>query len=194
MINSKSDLKYYLECDRIALKKNYSKPKLVHDVIWKYQIIMRKTEYYQNCGKGLYSRLCEKWYKFRLVCLGQKLGFSIGLNTCGPGLALVHYGLIVIHQNARLGENCRVHEGVTIGTNASGDKAPQIGNNVYISSGVKVIGDISVADDVVIGANAVVVKDVNESGITVAGVPAKKVSNHTSDNYLVKATAIIERD
>lgn len=189
MINSKSDLKFYMECDRIALKKNYKKPKLIHDVIWKYEILLRKSEYYQNVGNALVS----KFFKIRLVRLGQKLGLSIGLNTCGPGLAIVHYGLTVIHQNAHIGNNCRIHEGVTIGSNASSKLAPKIGNNVYIASGAKIIGDIKISNNVCIGANAVVVKDILEEGITVAGVPAKKISDKSSAAYLINATELVER-
>lgn len=188
MIRNKKDLLFYLESDRKALKKEYKKPRFIHDIIWKYQILMRKAEYWQNCQNSIAGRIIEKIYKFRFVKLGQKLGFSIGLNTCGPGLAIVHYGLLVIHQNAKIGENCRIHEGVTIGSNASGKEAPVIGNNVYIASGAKVIGNISIADDVAIGAGAVVVKSVMEPGVTVAGVPARIISHNNSSKYIVKGT------
>lgn len=193
MIRNKEELIYYLDCDRIALDKPYKRPRIFHDAIWSYQIDLRKSEYWTNCGKGVIGKICEKYYKAKVVLKGQRLGFSIGLNTCGPGLALVHYGCTVIHQNAHLGENCRVHEGVTIGSNASAEKAPQIGNNVYIASGAKIIGDISIADGVCIGANAVVVRSITESNVTYAGVPAKKVSENGSSDYLVKATAIVKK-
>ena len=61
-----------------------------------------------------------------------------------------------------------------------GGGAPSIGNNVFLGSGCKVIGKVTIADDCAVGANAVVVKDVLEKGITVAGVPAKKISNNNS--------------
>lgn len=54
-----------------------------------------------------------------------------------------------------------------------------IGDNVFLASGAKIIGDIHIADDVAVGANAVVVKSVEESGITVGG-PAKKISDNNS--------------
>ena len=63
--------------------------------------------------------------------------------------------------------------------------APQIGNNVFIGSGAKIIGDIRIADDVAIGAQALVVKSVLEGGITVGGIPAKKISNHDSHSNLL---------
>lgn len=61
-----------------------------------------------------------------------------------------------------------------------GGGVPTIGNNVYLGSGCKVIGAVKVADNVAVGANAVVTKDVLEEGIAVAGIPAKKVSNNNS--------------
>lgn len=53
-----------------------------------------------------------------------------------------------------------------------------------IGSGAKIIGNVKIADNCVIGANSVVIKDFLEEGITIAGVPAKKISNRDSSEYL----------
>ena len=89
---------------------------------------------------------------------------------------LEQFNLMVMQ--AKIGDNLRIQEGVTIGAGSGG--VPTIGNNVYLGSGCKVIGNVKIADDCAVGANAVVVKDVLEKGITVAGVPAKKVSDNNS--------------
>ena len=188
MIQSKEDLLYYLECDRIALDKKYKKPRLVVDVIWKYQILMRKCAYLANCRNDLIGKVLSKFYNFRFLRLGQKLGFSIGYNSFGPGLAIVHYGCTIVNGNSIIGDNCRIHEGVTIGANATSPNVPRIGNNVYIASGAKIIGDVEIADNVVIGAGAVVVKSIFQEGITVGGGPAKKISSNDSAPYLIKAS------
>ena len=75
---------------------------------------------------------------------------------------------------------------VTIGVVGRKDQmgAPVIGDNVFIGSGAKIIGNITVADNVVISANAVVMKSITEKGITVAGVPAKKISDTGSEMYI----------
>ena len=65
-----------------------------------------------------------------------------------------------------------------------GNAAATIGDNVFIGTGAKIIGDITIANDVAIGAGAVVTKDILEAGITVAGVPAKKVSDHNSHSFI----------
>ena len=63
----------------------------------------------------------------------------------------------------------------------------------YIAPGAKIIGGGKIADNVVIGANAVVLGDVIEPGITVGGIPARKLSDHDSSAHLVRATAIYKR-
>ena len=122
----------------------------------------------------------------------MKLGFSIPLNVFGPGLSIAHYGTIVVAEKAKIGANCGIHEGVTIGaTNGSSDAA-QIGDNVFIGSGAKIIGGVKISNNVAIAANAVVVRDVIcDNGCTVGGVPAKMISTNSSESNLIKATEII---
>ncbi len=193
MITSKKEYYYYLECDKVALQKTTKRPRFKHDIIWTYQILLRKCEYITNCKRGILWVLYNMLLKYRFVVLSQRLGLSIPFNVFGPGMAIVHYGCTVVNQHGKIGNNCRIHEGVTVGTNAFSDKAPHIGNNVYIASGAKIIGDITIADGVCIGANAVVVKDILEPNITVGGIPARKISNNNSDKYLVKASEIVKR-
>ena len=185
MIHSKDDLVYYLEQDAKMLDRPNKKPRYIHDDMWLYQILMRKCEYYTNCKHGFYNRLWLKWLKYKYTRIGRIRGFEIPLNTFGPGLAIAHCGSIIVNAHAIIGKNCRIHEGTTIGSNGYGStKAPHIGDNVYISTGVKIIGDICIADNVVIGANAVVVKDIVEPNTTWAGVPAHKISDNGSERYL----------
>ena len=102
----------------------------------------------------------------------------------GKGLAIVHYGSIVINEAAVIGENCRVHECVCIGATNGNDRAAVIGNNVFIASGAKIIGDVHIANDVAIGANAVVVKDIDLEGTTWGGIPAKLISHMDSHSNM----------
>ncbi|MGN0243015.1 MAG: hypothetical protein ACI4CT_03010 [Lachnospiraceae bacterium] len=113
MINTKNELSYYLKCDKVALGKTASKPSRFGDEIWKFQICMRKLDYYSKTNGIL------KWYyRYQYHRMSIKLGFSIPYNIIGPGLAIVHYGMIVISSDARIGCNCRIHSGVNIGANA----------------------------------------------------------------------------
>jgi serine O-acetyltransferase len=193
MITSKKEYLFYLESDRIALNIKKKKPSIIGDEIWKFEQLLRKLEYYINCNK------CHFPFNFYLLYLRFKfhyysllLGFSIGINTFGPGLSIAHIGTIIVHGNSRIGENCRIHACVNIGTQAGyADKVPKIGNNVFIGPGVNIFGDISIADDIAIGANSCVNKTFTEPCITIAGIPAKKISDKGSFGLLFKATNIM---
>ena len=94
------------------------------------------------------------------------------------GLRINHYGLIVVNEHARIGKYCDIHQGVNIGMSGEHqDDVPVIGDNVWIGPGAKLFGKITIADECQIGANAVVNKSFDEKGITIAGVPARKVSD-----------------
>ena len=87
---------------------------------------------------------------------------------------------MVINGFAKIGKNCRVHPFVTIGMDGRSGNTANIGDDVYLSAGCKIIGDLSIADDVCIGAGAVVTKSITEPHTTWAGVPARKISNNGS--------------
>lgn len=185
MILSPKDLKFHLECDKIALGRKALRPSLLGDEIWKFQICMRKLSYCEQTGGVM------KWYyRFRYHNLSLKLGFSIPHSVFGPGLAIVHYGTIVISPNCLIGSNCRIHVGVNIGANGGETNAATIGDNVYIGPGAKIIGNIRIGNNVVIGANAVVTRDVPD-GVTVGGIPAKIIRENDSTKHLIKATEIV---
>lgn len=101
----------------------------------------------------------------------------------GSGLKLVHAFNIVIGPNVKIGENCVLFNSVTVGNshpgwkrdNSSSKEMPSIGNRVILCPGTRVIGKINLGDDVFIGANSVVTKNINISE-TWAGSPAKKIS------------------
>lgn len=184
MIQSKKDYLYYLECDKRAMRKTTKTPRYKHDIIWTFLRLMRKCEYYGNCKHDPISRIYAKFLKLRYVNLSCNLGFSIGFNTCGPGLCLEHYGNIVINQKAKIGKNCRIIGSVVIGATED-EKVPNIGDNVFIGFGAAIVGGITIADNVVIGANALVAKSIETPNVTVGGVPARVISNKGSEKYLM---------
>ncbi len=185
MIKDKNELRYFLECDKIALGKQCKKPSIFGDEIWKFQILMRKLDFYKNRGG-----IRKYYYRFMFHKLSLKLGFSIPCNTIGPGLAIVHYGTIIISNGCSIGKNLRIHAGVNIGANGGETIAATIGDNVYIGPGAKIIGSVKIGNNSVIGANAVVTNDVPD-GVTVGGVPAKIISENDSSSHLIKATEIV---
>lgn len=127
--------------------------------------------------------------------LGLKLDFKNSVKFKDPRIAfscdilqelpdtttLPHPVGIVISGSAKIGENVRIYQNATIGWTL-GDKnrtAGKIGDNVTIYSGAAIIGDVTIGDNAVIGANAVVLDDVKEDTVVV-GAPAREVSS--SDN------------
>lgn len=119
--------------------------------------------------------------KIKLRKLSRKLGFTISVNTFGPGLSIAHYGTIVVNDKARIGANCRLHACVNIGASGGKPEAPTIGDNAYIGPGALIFGNITLGNNVTIAANATVNKSFEQNNILLAGVPAKIVKENQSD-------------
>jgi serine O-acetyltransferase len=95
-------------------------------------------------------------------------GIEISRNAViGPGLYVAHFGAVTIGGGAVIGRNFDIASGVTIGASGYGEKrgTPAIGNNVYVATGAKLFGRISIGDNVKIGANAVVTQDVPNDAV-----------------------------
>lgn len=178
MIKNKKELLFYLECDRKARDLNKGNIKNLFNELYIYQILMRKCEYYSNVRKDLIGIIIKYILKFLYNKRSIKYGFSIPLNTFGPGLCILHRGTIVINGNSKIGKNCRINACVNIGTQMGENNAsPIIGDNCFIGPGVKMFGKIKIGDNVAIGANAVVNKSF-DSNLTLAGVPAKIINEY----------------
>jgi serine O-acetyltransferase len=85
-----------------------------------------------------------------------------------------------------MGEYCNLSQGVTIGVGGRGENSgcPKLGDRVFIGPGAKILGSISIGNDVAIGANAVVTKDLPDNAVAV-GVPAKIISYKGSKDFIV---------
>jgi len=99
-------------------------------------------------------------------------GAEIPLNTygLGPGLELPHPNGVVIHEDSTIGPDCRLFQQVTLGT-GSKPGLPRLGARVWVGAGAKILGGVVIGDDVIIGANAVVVSDIPADSVAV-GIPA----------------------
>jgi serine O-acetyltransferase len=160
-----------------------------HPIV-QFQRLMRHVEYLDGRSGPAIAllRLVQRW---RLNQLGLKLGFTVPRHAFGPGLSLAHHGSIVVNGKARIGRNARIHSGVNIGE--LDGEAPLIGDDVYISPGAKLFGGITVGDRAVIGANAVVNRDVAADTV-VAGIPARVIdSRRTGADLLIDGCAVATR-
>ena len=100
----------------------------------------------------------------------------------GKGFIIHNFSCIFIGA-AKIGENCTVNQGVTIGNIRGSAHRPIIGNNVYFGAGCKILGAITIGNNVVIGANSLVTTSIPDN-CTVVGVPARIISSNTKSEYL----------
>jgi serine O-acetyltransferase len=115
-------------------------------------------------------------YKFIRILSGVQISRDAKI---GKGLFLPHFGTIVLNKKAIYGDFLTIYHGVTVGAKggASQDsKSPVIGNNVRLSTGSILLGDIKIGNNVTVGAGAVVVKSIIPDSVVV-GNPAKIISS-----------------
>ena len=137
MIQNRTDLMFYISMDQKSYGRKSKIPHFFYDETWKFQLSLRFHEYHAN-QHGLFHKLCALFWGYMHHYYGIKMGWSIPINTFGPGLKINHYGLIVVNDLARIGSFCDIHQGVNIGQH--GPKitdVPIIGDNVWIGPGAK---------------------------------------------------------
>jgi len=182
MMKDKLSLHDYITADRMDYFPSLSKGYLVDWLLkseqyWLRTFVkyLRKEEYFTFYRPNW---ILKYYYKRKKNILGRKLSFFINAGNFGQGLKISHYGSIIVHPNARIGNNCTLHGNCCIGSKGSlPDVAPIVGDNVDIGQGAQILGDIIIADGVKIGAGSIVVKSVLETNVTVAGVPARIINN-----------------
>ncbi len=182
MIQSKEDLKYYIQED---FKRNlgaisnlkYLALKLYDSDgyrITRYLKALRKYEYAINVQrKSLFGKLIWAYRKLVWHKLGVKYNIILPPNVIGYGFKVSHIvgGGIIINCKS-IGNYCSANAGVVVGNNGGQDKTAIIGNSVSLTVGSKVIGRVMIGDNVTVAPNSVVIKDV-PSNCVVSGVPAK---------------------
>jgi serine O-acetyltransferase len=129
-----------------------------------------------------FHRIAHSLYKAKLFLLARFVSeisrFITGIEIhpgaqIGQRVVIDHGMGIVIGETAIIGNDCLIFHGVTLGGKSFEDvkRHPTIGNKVIIGAGAKILGNIKIGDDSIVGANSVVSKDV-PSGVIVAGIPA----------------------
>ena len=148
----------------------------------RFLLVFRHCQYYRNANKFLFY-----FFLFWLSRLKYKYGFDISYRTTiGKGLYIGHFGGVVIHGDAEIGENCNISQGITIGVLVRGQKTgvPKIGNRVFIGPGATILGGITIGDDVLIGTHAIVTFDVPNNSVVAAPL-ASIISEKGSQDYIL---------
>ena len=187
MIRSLQDLRRYVRADAASRQTTRLWRSFLIDPVFRFTVYLRFNEYLINIGLPKLIRLVPL-FMFRRLSI--RLGFSIPPNVFGPGLAIVHYGLIVVNPAVRVGANCRMHAGINIGgaeglttVEKAALRCPTIGKNCYIGPGAKIFGPIKIGDNCAIAANAVVNKSFGNNK-TLGGVPARVISEKGSKGLI----------
>ena len=127
----------------------------------------------------LFRVLLEPIYLYLFYRVKSRWGIEISRTAeIDEGFYIGHFGGIVIHGDAIIGKDANISQQITIGLSGQGSKAgvPMIGNNVYIAPGAKLFGKIKIGNNVKIGANAVVYKDIPDNAIVVLEPGFKVIS------------------
>ncbi len=177
-----SDLFRYEETQKVSIRKL-----IVRQFIspgFRYTFWLRLCWYLRQKGK-CWSPL----YFIALIILQRckyKFGIEISPKTdIGTGFYIGHFGGITVNSMAKIGKNCNLSQGVTIGMANRGKNqgVAFIGDNVYIGPGAKIVGAVKIGDNAAIGANCVVTKDVPDNAVVV-GIPGKVISMNGSKGYI----------
>ena len=127
------------------------------------------------------------WLAYRVV--ETLTGISIPKSVeVGPGLRIYHFGNIFVHANARIGANCTLRQGVTIGNRHDGGPVPVLEDDVELGAYAQVLGGVRIGRGAKIGAMSVVLCDV-PPGATAVGVPARVLNAPVPESNRPKVAA-----
>lgn len=176
-ISSLKELSYYISSDAYRyLGRGGSRFKLyLKQISFRYLFWMRLCCYLKH-SKILFPFFLLSYWRLRRI--SYRTGIQIPYSTqIGPGFYIGHFGTIVVNSDTIIGKNVNISPGVNIGVANRGNHkgTPVIGDEVYIAPGAKIVGRVIIGNNVAIGANAVVTKDIPDNAC-VGGVPAKIIS------------------
>jgi serine O-acetyltransferase len=173
---------YYREDGRTGYVNLFKE--LIVGEAFKYTFWMRTCTFlrqYKVLKYSLYIIACLMYRHYT-----YKFSISIPTSTkIGSGFYIGHFSGIIVNKDCIIGKNCNISQGVTLGQSNRGAKkgAPIIGDNVYIGPGAKLIGRVVIGNNVAIGANSVVTKDIEDNAVVV-GAPARVISHNGVDGYI----------
>ncbi|RHH03416.1 hypothetical protein [Bifidobacterium pseudocatenulatum] len=178
MIVTKSDLREYIQEDQRMQPWPSNPLKRIigaGGAMVRWKVYLRKCDYHHNVSQNLYHKLAYVWYLFFLKKYERRFCSEIPINVFGKGLLIWHPGRIIVNPESTVGDYCSLSSGVVI-AQAHG-RCPVVGHHVEFMIDSKVLGGCRVADYVRIGANALVLKPIEEENTTWAGVPARKIND-----------------
>lgn len=172
-IRNKKELEFYLMADRMMNRGRFKesavtwlKKHLLPDYIMLYLEALRKLSYYSHCS-GIHNILFRSFWRIRHYRLGVKLGYDIGQDVLGYGVVLGHPGTIIIGASNRIGNYAVLHTSTCISNNGK-----RIGDGLYLSAGSVLTRQLTLGNNVQIGANSLVNKSFDKDNIMLGGAPS----------------------
>ena len=182
-IIDKKTLKEFLKYESERYEIKSSRYPLVtireNKLLYRFNFLLRKLEYYTNSNKIIRKRIA----RLRYIRLQRKYMMFLPINVFDKGLKLIHLGPRMVNGNALVGKNFIMHVNTNIVAGGVNDLAPKVGDNCIMAINSSLIGGTILGDNTVVGAGAVVTKDFSEGNMTIAGVPAKKISDSKSVDW-----------
>lgn len=178
MINNKSDLKDFLIYESKKYKrKNVKMPFFCiteSQFLWKHMVLLRKTEYYINTKNKVMGFI----YKVLLKRYQNIHQIHIPVNSFDKGLKIMHLGPVLVNGKVKGGKDITLHINTTLAAGGTDDGTPILEDGVILGVGAVILGEVHLAKNIAVGANALVNKSFEDENISIAGVPAKKISNN----------------
>lgn len=183
-----NEYKLLIFSDLYRITGNFKLTPLIRHIIigegFRYVFWMRTCAYSRNTL--LLKYLVYPFARLMLRHTTYKLGISIPYSTkIGSGFYISHFGGIIVNGKSVIGKNCNISQGVTLGQAHRGKNKgyPVLGDNIYIGPGAKIIGAVKIGNNIVIGANCVVTRDIPDNSVVV-GIPGRVISQDGAKGYI----------
>jgi serine O-acetyltransferase len=175
-MRSRDDPDWISDLFRVGSKRAMLKEQSLW-AIWTYRFGRRVVNLPQGLKRRILLRLY--WVLFRLT--ETIFGISLPISAeIGPGLRIWHFGGIFVHERARIGSNCTLRQGVTIGNRRDEDRAPVLGDYVEIGAYAQILGPIRIGNRCRIGAHAVLLADMPDDSTAVG--PSARIITRSDES------------
>jgi serine O-acetyltransferase len=145
--------------------------------LWVYRFGRRNDRRKKGFVKWIGDRFYWLAFRFTETLTGISIPKTVEI---GPGLRIYHFGNIFIQKDVRIGANCTLRQGVTIGNRREDGPVPVLEDDVELGAYAQILGGVRIGGGAKIGAMSVVLEDV-PPGATAVGIPARVIERHAEN-------------
>jgi len=151
-----------------------------------YSITYRKAHFYSS-SRGVFGKTLGWFWRYKLNKLMRKYLIQIPFNAdIGYGLNIVHFGRVIVAPHVKIGNNCNLFTGITIGSEVRGKRKgiPTLGDNVWVGPNAVIVGRINIGNNVLIAANSYVNFDVPDNSIVIGNPGVIIEKENATEGYI----------